>query len=83
MGDKISLGFVAETERQVEHHLDGHLDRLPEHDARSRAIVAQMRDDEVRHGDNARAAGGIDLPEPVRQVMRLASRIMTTAAYRI
>ncbi|ASL73889.1 2-polyprenyl-3-methyl-6-methoxy-1,4-benzoquinone monooxygenase [Ralstonia solanacearum] len=83
LGDKISLGFVAETERQVEHHLDGHLDRLPEHDARSRVIVAQMRDDEVRHGDNARAAGGIDLPEPVRQAMRFASRIMTTAAYRI
>ncbi len=83
LGDKISLGFVAETERQVEHHLDGHLDRLPEQDARSRAIVAQMRDDEVRHGDNARAAGGIDLPTPVREVMRFASRIMTTAAYRI
>ncbi len=83
LGDKISLGFVAETERQVEHHLDSHLDRLPEQDARSRAIVAQMRDDEVRHGDNARAAGGIDLPEPVRQTMRTASRIMTTTAYRI
>ncbi|AXV75974.1 MULTISPECIES: 2-polyprenyl-3-methyl-6-methoxy-1,4-benzoquinone monooxygenase [Ralstonia solanacearum species complex] len=83
LGDKISLGFVAETERQVEHHLDGHLDRLPEQDARSRAIVAQMRDDEVRHGDNARAAGGIDLPTPVREAMRIASRVMTTAAYRI
>ncbi|AXW61050.1 demethoxyubiquinone hydroxylase family protein [Ralstonia solanacearum] len=83
LGDKISLGFVAETERQVEHHLDGHLDRLPEQDARSRAIVAQMRDDEVRHGDNARAAGGIDLPTPVREAMRITSRIMTTAAYRI
>ncbi|QUP52769.1 2-polyprenyl-3-methyl-6-methoxy-1,4-benzoquinone monooxygenase [Ralstonia syzygii] len=83
LGDKISLGFVAETERQVEHHLDGHLDRLPEQDARSRAIVAQMRDDEVRHGDNARAAGGIDLPTPVREAMRIASRIMTTTAYRI
>ena len=70
LGDKISLGFVAETERQVEHHLDGHLDKLPEQDTRSRAIVAQMRDDEIRHGDNAREAGGIDLPEPVRQAMR-------------
>ena len=83
LGDKISLGFVAETERQVEHHLDGHLDTLPEQDTRSRAIVAQMRDDEIRHGDNARQAGGIDLPAPIRQAMRAASRVMTTAAYRI
>ncbi|UCF25409.1 MAG: 2-polyprenyl-3-methyl-6-methoxy-1,4-benzoquinone monooxygenase [Ralstonia sp.] len=83
LGDKISLGFVAETERQVEHHLDGHLDRLPEQDARSRAIVAQMRDDEVRHGANARAAGGVELPEPIRRAMRAASRVMTTTASRI
>ena len=83
LGDKISLGFVAETERQVEHHLDSHLDKLPEQDTRSRAIVAQMRDDEIRHGDNARQAGGIDLPAPIRQAMRAASRVMTTAAYRI
>ena len=83
LGDKISLGFVAETERQVEHHLDGHLDKLPEQDTRSRAIVAQMRDDEIRHGDNARQAGGIDLPAPIRQAMRAASRVMTSTAYRI
>lgn len=83
LGDKISLGFVAETERQVEHHLDGHLDKLPEQDTRSRAIVAQMREDEIRHGDNARQAGGIDLPAPIRQAMRAASRVMTATAYRI
>ena len=83
LGDKISLGFVAETERQVEHHLDSHLDKLPEQDTRSRAIVAQMRDDEIRHGDNARQAGGIDLPAPIRQAMRAASRVMTSTAYRI
>lgn len=83
LGDRVSLGFVVETERQVEHHLDGHLDTLPEQDTRSRAIVAQMRDDEIRHGDNARQAGGIDLPAPIRQAMRAASRVMTTAAYRI
>ncbi len=83
LGDRISLGFVAETERQVEHHLDGHLDALPDHDTRSRAIVAQMRDDEIRHGDHARQAGGIELPAPIRHAMRAASRVMTTTAYRI
>lgn len=82
-GDRISLGFVAETERQVEHHLNGHLDRLPAADGRSRAILEQMRDDEVRHGDAARDAGGVPLPGPVRALMRAASKVMTTAAYRI
>jgi ubiquinone biosynthesis monooxygenase Coq7 len=82
-GDRVSLGFVAETERQVEHHLNGHLDRLPEADGRSRAILEQMRDDEVRHGDAARAAGGVPLPGPVRALMRVASKVMTSTAYRI
>jgi ubiquinone biosynthesis monooxygenase Coq7 len=82
-GDRVSLGFVAETERQVEHHLTGHLDRLPATDDRSRAILEQMRDDEIRHGDAARDAGGLPLPGPVRVLMRAASRVMTTAAYRI
>ncbi|AOY92659.1 demethoxyubiquinone hydroxylase family protein [Cupriavidus sp. USMAA2-4] len=82
-GDRVSLGFVAETERQVEQHLSGHLERLPAADSRSRAILEQMRDDEVRHGDAAREAGGMPLPDPVRAVMRLASRVMTTAAYRL
>jgi len=82
-GDRVSLGFVAETERQVEQHLSGHLEQLPETDSRSRVILEQMRDDEVRHGDAARLAGGMDLPAPVRAAMRLASRVMTTAAYRL
>ncbi len=82
-GDRISLGFVAETERQVEHHLTGHLERLPAADGRSRAILEQMRDDEIRHGDAARDAGGVPLPGPVRALMRAASKVMTTAAYRI
>jgi len=82
-GDRVSLGFVAETERQVEQHLSGHLDRLPAADGRSRAILEQMRDDEIRHGHAARDAGGIPLPGPVRALMRGASRVMTTAAYRV
>ena len=80
-GDRVSLGFIVETERQVEQHLAGHLERLPAGDARSRAIVAQMRDDEVRHGAAARARGGIDLPAPVRGAMRAAARVMTGTAY--
>jgi ubiquinone biosynthesis monooxygenase Coq7 len=82
-GDRTSLGFVVETERQVEEHLTGHIDRLPAGDARSRAIVAAMRDDEVRHGASARDAGGSDLPWPVRVAMRTAARVMTAAAYHV
>jgi ubiquinone biosynthesis monooxygenase Coq7 len=82
-GDRVSLGFVSETERQVEHHLTGHLDRLPASDHRSRVILEQMRDDEARHGAAARDAGGITLPGPVRAAMRAASRVMTTTAYNI
>ena len=81
MGDRISLGFVVETERQVEGHLDGHLGSLPPDDARSRAIVDAMRTDEIAHGANAKAAGGIDLPSPVRALMRATARIMTGTAY--
>ena len=83
LGDKWSLGFIAETEKQVCDHLDSHLDRLPEDDSRSRAIVAQMRDEEQEHGDNAREAGAADLPVPVRQLMKLTARVMTSAAYRV
>ncbi len=83
LGDKWSLGFIAETERQVCDHLDSHLDRLPDEDARSRAIVAQMRDEEQEHGDNAREAGAAELPEPVRQLMKLTARVMTSTAYRV
>jgi len=82
-GDKVSLGFVVETERQVEHHLNSHMDRLPAGDQSSRAIVAQMRDDEVAHADAALHAGGAPLPEPVRGLMRVAAKVMTTAAHYI
>jgi 3-demethoxyubiquinol 3-hydroxylase len=80
-GDKWSLGFVAETEHQVIRHLDAHLARLPEQDARSRAILAQMRTDEAQHATTALAAGGASLPEPVRQLMALTSKTMTSTAY--
>lgn len=83
LGDRISLGFLVETERQVEQHLAGHLDRLPASDARSRAIVQAMQDDERRHADDALAAGGDALPAPVRWLMRGAASLMTTTAARI
>jgi len=83
LGDRASLGFVAETERQVEGHLTGHLDRLPEGDQRSRAIVEAMRHDEVGHGEQALSAGGARLPAPVRELMRRTARVMTHTAYRI
>jgi ubiquinone biosynthesis monooxygenase Coq7 len=81
LGDRVSLGFMAETERQVEQHLEGHLDRLPESDAPSRAIVEQMKDDEVRHADAAIEHGGSALPFPVRMAMRMAARVMTRTAH--
>lgn len=81
MGDRISLGFMAETERQVESHLARHLDRLPASDSRSRAIVAAMQEDEARHGEHARRLGGVDLPAPARWAMRVASKVMTTTAH--
>jgi len=80
-GDRWSMGFLAETEAQVERHLEGHLDRLPADDARSRAIVTQMRDDEARHGSMGRALGAAQLPLPVKAAMRMASRVMTRTAY--
>lgn len=80
-GDRWSLGFVVETERQVEQHLDAHLERLPPADHASRAVLEQMKADEVRHGADARAAGGDDLPPPVQRAMRAASRVMTRTAY--
>jgi ubiquinone biosynthesis monooxygenase Coq7 len=82
MGDKASLGFVAETERQVEGHLRSHLDRLPEVDARSRAIVEAMVHDEAGHGRQAESAGAASLPSPVRELMRRTARVMTHTAYR-
>ena len=83
IGDKVSLGFVAETEAQVEQHLASHLDRLPAGDLASRAIVQQMKEDEARHGAHARAEGGITLPAPVRWAMRAAAKVMTTTAHRL
>jgi 3-demethoxyubiquinol 3-hydroxylase len=80
-GDRTSLGFVAETERQVEGHLDEHLGRLPASDARSRAILETMRAEEIAHGVCAAAAGGGRLPLPVRMLMRHTARVMTSAAY--
>jgi ubiquinone biosynthesis monooxygenase Coq7 len=83
LGDATSLGFVVETERQVEAHLDAHLQALPIGDVRSRAIVTQMRDDEVAHGAAARALGAADVPLPVRVTMQAMSTVMTTTAYYI
>ena len=79
-GDPVSLGFVVETERQVEAHLQSHLERLPVADHASRAIVAQMKDDEASHANLALQSGGVELPQPVKLAMRAASRVMTTTA---
>jgi ubiquinone biosynthesis monooxygenase Coq7 len=82
-GDATSLGFVVETERQVEEHLAGHMKRLPAADTASRAVVRQMKADEARHADQALAAGAHTLPAPLRWAMRAAARVMTTTARRI
>jgi ubiquinone biosynthesis monooxygenase Coq7 len=82
-GDGTNLGFVVETERQVEEHLTGHMDRLPPGDLKSRAIVAAMREDEVRHGRVARDAGAEELPWAARALMRGVARVMTLTAYRL
>lgn len=82
-GDAASLGFVVETERQVEAHLAGHLKSLPAHDERSRAIVEQMRVDEVAHGAAAQALGASETPQPVRMAMKLMAKVMTSTAYYI
>ena len=83
LGDKWNMGFLAETERQVEGHLDGHLEQLPVQDEKSRAIVAQMKEDEARHASTALAHGAAELPEPVKQAMRISSRLMTVSTYRL
>ena len=80
-GDKWSLGFVAETERQVVTHLQGHLQELPSMDLKSRAIVKQMAKDEARHGVTAMQTGGVELPLPIKKIMQIGSRIMTRTAY--
>jgi 3-demethoxyubiquinol 3-hydroxylase len=83
VGDATSLGFVVETERQVEQHLEGHLSALPAADQRSLAIVRQMKEDEARHALDAQQAGAAELPAPVRWAMRAAAKVMTTTAYRL
>ena len=82
-GDGWNLGFLAETERQVEAHLDGHLGLLPDEDGKSRAIVAQMKADEAAHAEMAVGLGARELPPPVKAAMRLAAKVMTTVAYRL
>jgi ubiquinone biosynthesis monooxygenase Coq7 len=83
LGDAVSLGFVVETEVQVGAHLQSHLEKLPPGDHASRAIVAQMRDDELRHAQDAQDAGAMDLPPPVKELMRAAAKVMTTVAHRV
>ncbi len=83
LGDRWNLGFLAETERQVEAHLDGHLDRLPSGDMRSRAIVEQMRDDEIKHAEMAIRHGAAELPAFAKFLMRQAAKVMTAITYRI
>ena len=82
-GDKVSLGFVVETERQVEAHLQSHMDSLPAADNASRAIVAQMKADEIAHAQMALKAGAMELPAPLKSVMQLAAKVMTTVAHRV
>jgi ubiquinone biosynthesis monooxygenase Coq7 len=83
LGDRWNLAFLAETERQVEEHLAGHLDALPADDGRTRAVVEAMRSDEARHRQTAERLGAAELPAPVKLAMRLASRLMTSVAYRV
>ncbi|MFM7226111.1 MAG: 2-polyprenyl-3-methyl-6-methoxy-1,4-benzoquinone monooxygenase, partial [Betaproteobacteria bacterium] len=83
LGDPVSLGFVVETERQVEAHLNRHLDELPVNDVRSRAIVTQMRDDEAAHAKAAAELGAAEFPQPVNQLIQALAKVMTTTAYRI
>ncbi|MES2877863.1 MAG: 2-polyprenyl-3-methyl-6-methoxy-1,4-benzoquinone monooxygenase [Pseudomonadota bacterium] len=83
LGDRVSLGFVVETENQVEAHLDSHLALLPANDHASRAIVAQMKEDEARHALDAQKAGAVELPPVVKNAMRAAAKVMTTIAHRI
>jgi len=83
VGDKWSLGFVAETEKQVENHLQSHLDEVSEDDQRTRAILEQMKTDEIEHGKKAMHHGGVDLPKPVQKLMQLTSKVMTKSVYRL
>ena len=82
-GDQVSLGFVVETERQVEAHLQTHMDLLPPADTASRAIVSQMKADEIAHAQMAMQAGAVELPSPIKSVMKMAAKVMTTVAHRV
>ena len=82
-GDGVSLGFVVETEHQVGSHLGEHLERLPAADLASRVVVAQMQADEAQHAADAQKAGAVALPQPLREAMRLAAKVMTTVAHRV
>lgn len=81
LGDRWSLGFIAETERQVCEHLESHFERLPRQDARSRAILERMHEEEAEHGENAVEAGAAELPPPIKRLMRLTAKVMTRTAY--
>jgi len=83
LGDEWNLGFLAETERQVEEHLQGHLDRLGDRDTKTRAVIEGMRREEAEHRRTAESLGARELPDAVRRAMRLAARAMTTLSYRI
>lgn len=83
LGDRVSLGFIEATEDQVKHHLDRHIEKLPEGDERSRAILSEMRTDEVRHGEDAVRSGGVVFPEAIKGAMGLVSKVMTETTYRI
>jgi ubiquinone biosynthesis monooxygenase Coq7 len=83
VGDKWSLGFVAETEKQVENHLQEHLEQVPEEDQRTRAILEQMKEDEIEHGQKALDHGGVELPSPIKAAMQLTSKLMTRSVYRL
>jgi ubiquinone biosynthesis monooxygenase Coq7 len=82
-GDRVSLGFVVETERQVEAHLQSHMDKLPAADSASRAIVAQMKADEIAHAQMAQKAGAVELPSAVKALMQTAAKVMTSVAHRV
>jgi len=82
-GDRVSLGFVVETERQVEAHLQSHMDKLPAADSASRAIVAQMKADEIAHAQMAQKAGAVELPDAVKALMQTAAKVMTSVAHRV
>ena len=83
LGDRVSLGFIKATEDEVRHHLDRHIEQLPKADGKSRAILAAMRSDEERHGEDAARAGGVSYPRAIRNVMALASKAMTLSTYRM